>query len=153
MEPLEIMEDVSIPQAEMTSLGLNDHDLLSITTYSAAICCNLTNGKMPHIANKICTDILHITHSGKEAFIKNTTEGTDIVYKFFSIEENTTLSITARGQGSLQIYLDDQVIGDMTFNNEAWDKNDVLIDASYQHVSLKLTVKEGNLDVLTLGFK
>lgn len=41
----------------------------------------------------------------------------------------------------------------MTFNNEAWDKNDVLIDASYQHVSLKLTVKEGNLDVLTLGFK
>ena len=152
-QPLEIMGDGSIPQVEMTSRGLNDHDLPGTGEYSAAICCNLSNGKMPHIANKICTDIPHITHSGEEVFIKNAAKGTHIVYKYFTIEKDTALSITARSNGTIQIYLDDHLVGDMTFSNDVWDKKEVLIDASYQHAQLHLVVSDGNLDLLSLGFR
>lgn len=86
---------------EMTSLGLNDHDLPGSGEYSAIIYCNLSNGKMPHIANKICTDIPHITHSRDEVFIKNAVKSTEVVYKYFSIEKDTRLNITARGTVTL----------------------------------------------------
>lgn len=152
-QPLVIMKDGSIPQVEMTSLGLNDHDLPGTGEYSAAICCNISNGKMPHIANKICTDIPHITHSGDEVFIKNAAKSTEVVYKYFSIEKNIRLNITARGTGTLQVYLDNHLVGDMTFSNDTWDKKDVSIDVSYQHTQLKLIVKEGNLDLLSVGFE
>lgn len=85
----------------MTSLGLNDHDLPGSGEYSAIIYCNLSNGKMPHIANKICTDIPHITHSRDEVFIKNAVKSTEVVYKYFSIEKDTRLNITARGTVTL----------------------------------------------------
>ena len=155
-EPLEIMKDGSIPQVEMTSLGLNDYDLLGIGDYSCTICCNLTNGKMPHIANKICTDIPHIphiTHSGEEVFIKNAAKSTEVVYKYFSIESDSKLYLIARGNGTLQVYLNDNLIGDMIFNEEAWNKKELMINSSYKHSKLKLVVKEGTLDLLSFGFE
>ena len=45
------------------------------------------------------------------------------------------------------------MVGDMTFSNYAWDKKDISIDASYQYTQLKLIVKEGNLDILSVGFE
>ena len=44
-EPLELLPDGSIAQAEMTSCGLNGGDLPGMGEYPAVICCNLTNGK------------------------------------------------------------------------------------------------------------
>lgn len=41
----------------------------------------------------------------------------------------------------------------MTFSNDSWDKKDISIDASYQYTQLKLIVKEGNLDILSVGFE
>ena len=41
----------------------------------------------------------------------------------------------------------------MTFSNDAWDKKDISIDSSYQHTQLKLIVKEGNLDILSVCFE
>ena len=74
-EPLIVWPDGSVAQAEMTSRGLNGGDLPGKGECSAAICCNLTNGKMPHIANQIRKDIPCVTHSGGEWYVGNATKG------------------------------------------------------------------------------
>ena len=68
-EPLRLAPDGSFRQAEMTSCGLNEGNLPGSGLYPAAICCSLSNGKMPHIANRMRTDIPRITHDGEEWFI------------------------------------------------------------------------------------
>ena len=102
---------------------------------------------------KLTEYISYITHSGDDVFIQNAAKSTEVVYKYFSIEKDTRLNITARGTGTLQVYLDNHLVGDMTFSNDAWDKKDISIDASYQHTQLKLIVKEGNLDILSVCFE
>ena len=151
-EQIEIMPDGSIAQVEMTSRGLNNSDLPGVGEYPAAICCNLTNGKMPHIANRSCKDIPCITHSGEEYFVGYAAKGTQIMYKYFSVTDGTELYVTARGTGKLQVYLNNNCIGDMSFHEAEWKTKELRIGTSYKHAEIKLFVKAGKLDVLSLGF-
>lgn len=41
----------------------------------------------------------------------------------------------------------------MIFNEEAWNKKELMINSSYKHSKLKLVVKEGTLDLLSFGFE
>lgn len=50
-EEITIESGGMIRQVEMTSCGLNGSPLKGEGRYPAAICCNLTNGKMPHLSN------------------------------------------------------------------------------------------------------
>ncbi len=64
-EPITMTEDGHFIQAEMTSCGLNGGPLAAQGTYPAVICCNLTNGHMPHQTTEAITEQLpHITHAG-----------------------------------------------------------------------------------------
>lgn len=64
-EKVTIGPDGSIAQAERTSCGLNDGPLVTKGTYPAPICCNLSNGRMPHATNRfVGADIPFMTHSG-----------------------------------------------------------------------------------------
>ena len=98
-EEIRILPDGSIPQVEITSCGLNDGPL-RFGAYPAAICCNLTHGRMSHGSNsdrkrkEPC-----ITDRNGERFITGITEGTEIVYKYFLLDGPARLTITARGDG------------------------------------------------------
>lgn len=83
-EPITIEPDGTIRQVEITSCGLNGGPLKADGTYPAAICCNLTNGKMPHLSNvRKNPPAPNVNHEGEIRFIKDVTKGTMIGYKYF----------------------------------------------------------------------
>ncbi|MDR2782354.1 MAG: hypothetical protein LBB48_00670, partial [Treponema sp.] len=87
-EPIIIENDGFIPQVEVTSCGLNGGPLLVVGEYPAVIACNITNGRMPHITNRIVNaDIPFATHganpvnSQTERYITNIKTGTMMGFK------------------------------------------------------------------------
>ncbi|MCD8023842.1 MAG: family 43 glycosylhydrolase, partial [Lachnospiraceae bacterium] len=69
-EPITIASDGSIAQVEMTSCGLNGGPLAASGVYPAAICCNLTNGRMPHQTTEPIEEVLpHITCQRSKEYI------------------------------------------------------------------------------------
>lgn len=147
-EPLQLAPDGSFRQAEMTSCGLNQGDLPGNGLYPAAICCSLSNGKMPHIANQMRTDIPRITHDGGEWFITNAAKGTEILYKYFGFQANTQLSLTARKNGSVQIFLQDLPLGTLDFCADCWTTQTLPIPQCQRRATLRFSVTAGNLDIL-----
>lgn len=99
-EEVTLLPDGSIPQAEMTSCGLNQGPLNGEGVFPAVICCNLTDGHMRHGSNHIqrkrkpC-----IAEDGKEQFIRDIQRHTLIVFKYFRLKKETKLTITYRGKG------------------------------------------------------
>lgn len=96
-EKIRILEDGSIPQAEMTSCGLNDGPLSAEGTYPAVIACNLTNGHMPHGSNSVFQiPFPNVTHKGQERFIAEVEDHTLIGYKYFECRDVKQFGITYR---------------------------------------------------------
>ena len=96
-EKIRILEDGSIPQAEMTSCGLNDGPLSAEGTYPAVIACNLTNGHMPHGSNSVFQiSFPNVTHKGQERFIAEIEDNTLIGYKYFVCRSVKQFGITYR---------------------------------------------------------
>ncbi|MBR1843026.1 MAG: family 43 glycosylhydrolase [Oscillospiraceae bacterium] len=96
-ERIEILPDGSIPQVEITSCGLNGEPLKG-GAYPAGICCGLTNGRMTHGSNsnkKLREPCF--TSSGDERYITGITDGTQIIYKYFSLGGRCRLALTTRG--------------------------------------------------------
>ncbi len=99
-EPITIEPDGTVRQVEMTSCGLNGGSLVACGTYPAVICCNLTNGNMPHLSNvKKNRYAPNVNHEGNIRFVKDVTHGTLLGYKFFSFRGATQIKITSRGSG------------------------------------------------------
>ena len=97
VEKIRILEDGSIPQAEMTSCGLNDGPLSAEGTYPAVIACNLTNGHMPHGSNSVFQiSFPNVTHKGQERFIAEIEDHTLIGYKYFECRSVKQFGITYR---------------------------------------------------------
>ncbi|HAL73519.1 MAG TPA: glycosyl hydrolase family 43, partial [Clostridiales bacterium] len=102
-EPVTIGADGSIAQVEMTSCGLNGGPLPAYGQYPAAICCNLTNGRMPHVTNRIlAADIPFIAHGEGQQHITNIKQGTLIGYKYFDFNGSVRLTLSVRGSGNGQ---------------------------------------------------
>lgn len=98
-EPIAILPDGSIPQVEITSCGLNGGPLAGEGVYPAVICCNLTNGHMPHGGNASFSGIPMITNCGEERFLTGLTAGTMFAYKYFDLRGTRRVFVTARGHG------------------------------------------------------
>lgn len=106
-EPIEILPDGSIPQVEITTQGLSGLPLNIVGTHPAALCCNLTNGRMPHKGNGIIKKrIPYITcENGKQIVVA--TDSTQISYKYFDFPGGAmriTLSYQATGEGKIEIF-------------------------------------------------
>ena len=115
-QKIKFEEDGSIKQVEITSCGLNGGPLRAEGSYPAVICCNLTNGHMPHGCNKIYTDCFpNVNNEGVDRFISEISDGTLIGYKYFDIKDNKEFKIMYRGdaEGKLDIMTkpDGDVIG------------------------------------------
>lgn len=101
-EPINIKPDGTIQQVEMTSCGLNGGPLAASGTYPAAICCNLTNGHMPHLSNaKKNKYAPNINHEGDTRFVKDIEQGTLLGYKYFFFQGTTQIRVTSRGSGGI----------------------------------------------------
>lgn len=99
-EPVSIGPDGAIRQVEMTSCGLNGGPLAAAGTYPAAICCNLTNGHMPHLSNVGKNrPAPNINHEGETRFVKDIELGTLLGYKYFAFHGAVRIRVTVRGSG------------------------------------------------------
>lgn len=103
-EKIIIKEDGSIDQVEITSAGLNGGPLEGIGEYPAVICCNLTNGMMPHGSNTVYkAPFPNVTNKDGELFIGEIDEGTLIGYKYFDLKSVSEVGITARVENDSNI--------------------------------------------------
>lgn len=102
-EPIEIAEGGTIRQVEMTSCGLNNAPLEAKGSYPAAICCNLSNGKMPHLKNVGKNKYApNVNHEGNIRFIKDIEDKTLMGYKYFDFKGETEITVKYRGgEGTL----------------------------------------------------
>lgn len=109
-EPIEIMENGSIPQVEVTSCGLNGEPLAGSGRYPAVICCNLTNGHMPHSSNQKNREMVPCVYSdGKDRFVHNIENGTWIGYKYFCLNGMQEIKITYRGDARGRLSVTDRL--------------------------------------------
>ena len=107
-EPIRILPDGTIPQVEMTSCGLNGDPLCTQGEYPAAIACNITNGKMPHIQfTKKVEGIPCVTHSGEERYITGIQNQTLIGYKYFYFDGKKRFTLKARSTQEGKILISD----------------------------------------------
>lgn len=104
-ELIQIEGDGTIRQVEMTSCGLNGGPLRAEGTYPAAVCCNLTNGHMPHLSNAHPNRYSpNISHEGDSRFIRDIENKTLIGYKYFAFTGDSSLCATYRhGGGKLRV--------------------------------------------------
>ncbi|MCD8067832.1 MAG: family 43 glycosylhydrolase [Lachnospiraceae bacterium] len=126
-EPIEITENGKISQVEMTSCGLNGEPLNGKGTYPAAICCNLTNGNMPHIYKYAAHPIPNINHEGSDRFVKGMTDGTLAGYKYFLFNGNTGIRVRTRGANGKLIVMSDtkEPLAELALDaSDAWKESD-----------------------------
>lgn len=108
-EKIQLLEDGSIPQVEITSCGLNDGPLLGKGCYNAGIACNLMskNGAVPYVANtQVSPEHPFITQDGedgKEQYITNMQDGAVAGYKYFRMEQLRKIGVQTRGNGNGKI--------------------------------------------------
>lgn len=111
MEPIEIQADGKIAQVEITTHGADGNPLVAKGVYPAGLCCNLTNGKMPHQGNGILKkQIPYITENG----VVIMTNKSKAVYKYFSFNEeriDLRLCVQTMGKGTISVYSSKQTIG------------------------------------------
>lgn len=157
-EPIEIAPDGSIAQVEVTSCGLNGAPLRAEGSYPAAICCNLTNGRMKHgsngnrKSNEPC-----VTSGSGERFVTNITGGTVVGYKYFDYIGETTVSVTYRGAGgalSVGTEWDTPLVEIALTPSEKWVKSTAVTFTAHGRKPLYFKYRgKGKIELLEFSFK
>ncbi len=136
-EEIMIEPDGAIRQVEITSCGLNGGALDGEGCYPAAICCNLTNGKMPHLSNtKKNPPSPHVYQDGKEVYVKAITEGTLIGYKYFRFDGECLLEVVTRGGGGKLLVRTEQENGMQDLGNISLEKSREWKKSAAIHISV-----------------
>lgn len=147
-EKIRILEDGSIPQAEMTSCGLNDGPLSAEGTYPAVIACNLTNGHMPHGSNSVFQiSFPNVTHKGQERFIAEIEDHTLIGYKYFECRDVKQFGITYRMETEKN-----RVIFDGRYRTDIRSQDDENFTNTYSTEKQKLLTESVNPDRSTENY-
>ena len=147
-EKIRILEDGSIPQAEMTSCGLNDGPLSAEGTYPAVIACNLTNGHMPHGSNSVFQiSFPNVTHKGQERFIAEVEDHTLIGYKYFECRDVKQFGITYRMETEKN-----RVIFDGRYRTDIRSQDDENFANTYSAEKQKLLTESVNPDRSTENY-
>ncbi|WP_407269958.1 family 43 glycosylhydrolase [Radiobacillus sp. PE A8.2] len=110
-EPIEIKEDGSIAQVEMTSCGLNGGPLHGIGEYEARIACHLMSAEGAgrygtYFGNVTFKNHPYFTQTGKDRehnptqYIANMRDGAITGFKYFMIKELQEISVQVRATGA-----------------------------------------------------
>ena len=155
-EKIEIKEDGTIAQVEVTSCGLNDGPLKAEGRYPAVICCNLTNGKMPHISNqRTYAHIPYISSGNNERFIAQIIDDTLIAYKYFEFDGKTKLIFNCRkGKGTFEVSIDNEKSITMIDieESEDWKEFSTTLDLKGTY-PLYVRYKGTYAELLDIGFE
>ena len=157
-EKIEILKDGSIPQVEMTSCGLNAGPLVGRGCYPAAICCNLTNGHMPHCW---CPNhrLPHLAAKNDERFISEIENGTIIGYKYLKFEKIAKIGIKYRtydkkpsGRVDISLSMGGGAVGSiMVENSENWTYSHGFVNIEDGIHPLYLEYKgEGSIEIIEI---
>lgn len=137
-EPVEILADGKIPQVEITSQGLSGRLLEAGGTYPAVICCNLTDGRMPHQSNgTIEKDIPYIAWEDDRPTVV-LTNGTRVTYKYFNLpgsEGKVALQVQGNGPGTIAVFAGDRSV--------PLGRIEFCADSSWQEVSCRCAFPAG----------
>lgn len=142
-EPIEILPDGSIPQVEITSCGLNGGPLKGEGEYPAVICCNLTNGRMPHGGNAAFSGIPMVTNEGEERFLTGLKAGTLIVYKYFDLSKTREAFVTVRGKGTIALEG-----ASVDADSREWKEYRLPVTAHGEREALAFRIMAGELEML-----
>ncbi|MDL4841994.1 family 43 glycosylhydrolase [Aquibacillus sp. LR5S19] len=115
-EPIDIKDDGSIPQVEMTSCGLNNGPLSGNGEYEARIACHLMSKKGAgrygtYFGNLTFKEHPYFTQTGKDRednptqYIANMRDGSIAGYKYFLIKDlkGITIQVCATGNGEMLV--------------------------------------------------
>lgn len=154
-EPIHILPDGKIMQVEITSCGLNYGPLLAAGEYPAAIACNITNGRMPHIQfDKISEGIPNVTHVRDERYITGIQDGTSIGFKYFRFEGPMILTVKVRGKGTGKFNVSDgtEILAEIPIlPAKEWKERSAAIEA--QGTGALYFTYEGSGEIEFLSFR
>lgn len=140
-EQITLEKDGSIKQVEITSCGLNGGPLKGRGDYPAVICCNLTNGYVPHGCNTVYgASFPNITNKGDDRFIAEIDDDTLIGYKYFSFEGLKRVGIEYRFENDENRVVFD---GPVRIDERSEEDN--------RRVSSRVIASEGE-DILSVSF-
>ncbi|WP_078577955.1 family 43 glycosylhydrolase [Salipaludibacillus agaradhaerens] len=109
-EPIQIKEDGSIPQVEMTSSGLNNGPLLGSGEYEARIACHLMSKEGAgrygtYFGNIAFRGHPYLTQTGKDRedtptqYIANMQDGAVAGYKYFILKDVKGMAVNVKATG------------------------------------------------------
>lgn len=133
---------------EMTSCGLNGGALKGNGVYPATICCNLTNGKMPHGGNKRFKSLPMIAFDGQDRCLVNLKKGTVACYKYFDLANTKEIEITARGNGEIAISCGESAPEKIIVSGNRWKPYQAEITCSQSKSVLTFIIEKGTVDIL-----
>lgn len=114
-EPIEIREDGSIAQVEITSCGLNRGPLPAQGIYPASIACHVTcdlTGNTINYRDPVMKQQTRITQMPEEdyQYITDIKESSIVGYKYFAFEEAAQITLSLRGDfdGEVSVTLDEK---------------------------------------------
>ena len=159
-EPITIDENGAIAQTEITSCGLNNGPLQGKGSYPAVICCNLTDGHMPHSSNQIQKDLIpYVGSENNTRMIRDIKDHTLIGYKYFAFSDLCEVLLTVRGSGSGTVEVrtepDSPVLGSTQITpSDDWHTVSIGVQPLSGVHALYLTYTgEGLIDLLELSFQ
>lgn len=107
-EPIEILPDGSIPQVEITSQGIG-HPIKAEGKIEAARCCNLITKKPVRLGVGKAQKRTRIDDDGKDIFVADIDDGTELGYKYLSFTNVKKISFTCRGREAvIEIFINDE---------------------------------------------
>ena len=123
----------------MTSCGLNGGPFVAKGTYPSPICCNLTNGKVPHCA---CPGarLPHISFKGEEHFISEIENNTMIGYKYFDFNDVKSIKIKYR---TYDIVPKGEMIVKLSPNGDAIGRISVSDNKNWTEAGCNISVPNG----------
>ena len=162
-EKVELRPDGSIPQAEITSCGLNGGPLAAAGSYPAAICCHLTDptvtGKIDY-ADPVMKTQVRVTERQNQVYLTGIKDQTVVGYKYFAFAGADLLALELRGtfSGTVAVSHDEKgnrIIGEIELGLSAPGWGMVMLPIAPRKGKRALYLRfagEGELDLKTICF-
>lgn len=148
-QPIEILPDGSIPQVEITTCGMHCSDLCGAGDYPAVICCNLTNGHMPHGGNTTFRNIPMVASNGRQRYLTGLQKGVRVGYKYFDLSSTHSIALTARGAGDIAVTDGNTVLAMLHIQSPQWEDCSSALPGGRIHSPIYLDILRGSVELLS----
>ncbi len=161
-EKIEIAEDGSIRQVEMTSCGLNGGPLKGEGEYGAYLACNLfTDTESVYVGDDRFPKIMQDGRDGDEnpGYIGNMRNSATAGFKYFDCKNVTEISIKTRGYANgcfeVRTKWDGEILAKIPVkNSNVWEEYGATVNIADGQQAIYLTYRgDGNASLLSFTLK